>query len=433
MQRIIGTLLMVGTGLALALMVAGRTLDDRQAYVLSMAGFPAPLRHTQDPGTHLTLVGARIASTGRWRIRRVDDHYLVPLFAATDATLTDTPPRALLRLPVERLAQRIMPPARVDDGIRLHAAGRISPDCADQALTSLGWFDSRVTSLACLDDAHAPPGTLPMTLVLIILAAPPMVLGAWLRRRGQVSTCAERWISGARASSLAKVALILAFVVIVPLAKLADDVPPEVVKHFAGAVPEAGEAATKTAPDMPRLLRHDGVYRDLLSSDDLALEALGKAKDASDWYQRLDTLELLPNDDVTREVQQLDSRQWLVRRRTGLYALRSAHSLVEERIRRGETAVASRVFVARGYLVWDGVSFTATDAGTLKYVALLHGANRVERGELAFDNGDFTAWRAGQATELHAIDLDHRLLVSLHGDRMVVRRGPVPPARLPPP
>ena len=433
MQRIIGTILMVGTGLVLALMVAGRVLDDRQAYVLSMAGFPAPQYHTQDPGTHLTLADAGIATTGRWRIRRVDDHYLVPLFAAADATLTDTPPRALLRLQVERLAQRIMPPTRVDDGVRFHAAGRVSHDCASQALTSLGWFDPRVTSLACLDDAPAPPDTLAMTLGLIVLAAPPMVLGAWLRRRGRVSTGAPRRVSGARASSLAKVALILAFVVIVPLAKLADDVPPAVVKHFAGAVPQAGETAAKTAPDVPRLLRHDGVYHDLLSSDDLALEALGKAREGSDWYQRLDKLGLLPNDDVTREAQQLDSRLTLARRPAGLYALRSAHSLIEERIRRGEEAVASRVFVARGYLVWDGVSLTATDAGTLKYVALLHGANRFERGQLAFDSGDVAAWRAGRATELHAIDLDHRLLVSLHGDRMAVRRGPVPPVRLPPP
>jgi len=431
MQRIIGIILMLGTGLILALMLAGRVFDDRDAYVLATAGFPVPHRHTQDPGTHLTLLDAHIATSGRWRIRRVDRHYLIPLFAATDASLAETPPRALLRLPVERLAQRIVPPARVGDGVRLHAAGRVSSGCADQALMSLGWFEPRVASLACLDDAPAPPEPLPVVLGLIILATPPMLLGAWLWRRGRVPSSIGGGMPGARAGKVAKVVLILAFVVIVPLARLADDVPPAVVKQFAGAVPEAGERAAKTAPELPRLLRHDGGYRDLLSSDDLALEALGKAKDASDWYQRLDTLGLLPNDDASREAQQLDSRLSLVRSPAGLYALRSAHSLIEERIRRGEVAVASRVFVARGYLVWDGVSLTPTDSGTLKYVALLHGANRVERGVLVFDSGDLTAWQAGQATELHAVGIDQRLVVALHGDRMEVRRGPVPPARLP--
>ncbi|QID17275.1 hypothetical protein G3580_06210 [Nitrogeniibacter mangrovi] len=423
MRRFIGLALLILTAVLFALVSVSALLDTRRAVYAELADWPTAPPAALDDDLYLSLAHAQLAPDGRWRIRAIDGHYLIPLFSAARPLADDAYPRALLRLPADRLAERLEPPDRVDDGIRIAVTGRQSTECHRQARRALARVDptNRLGTRACLDDARLPADPVAVMAGLLILAAPLVLLGVWLRRGPPAAAMP-------RAGKIAKGFIVLAFVILIPLAKFADNAGPAAVKTFKGAVPEAVEAAKPALRESPGVLADGTPLIDLSARDDPALELFGKAKDAADGYQRLDQLGLLPDDGLSRQIQQLDSRMEFVRIAPGLFRLHSARTLMEERLMHGTHTVAGRVVTGRGDLAWDGVRLTPTGDGRIRFVALLDSLNRLQRGQLRFETGSVADWQAGRAVTLRSDDPELR--VAVHGDRMIVRRGVATPARL---
>jgi hypothetical protein len=419
MRRWLGLLILLGTALFTIPVALSVLMDARQRVVIDIAHWPADAPAIGDQA-FLSLQGAQLSSAVPWQPRPLPGGYLIPLFAANDVP-GHGPPRALLRLAAARLVERIEPPDTVDGGIRIRAAGRLSADCLSEARQAFG--AAPLAGLACIDDAPAPPEAARVLPGLALLAIPLILLGLWLRRSAP-RACALRF-----SPRLAKAAVILAFIVLVPLARLGDDAVP-IVRQAPDMRPRATELATGAARRVPRPLADDMDYLDLSQHESLALEALGKAKEISDWYHRLDKLGLLPDAQAHHELQQLDMRLVFRRDADGVYLRHSGHTLMEVRLRRDGDILANALLTGPGYLAWDGVKLIPTATGELRYVGLLRGLNRYQRGTLRFEHGDLAAWRAGLPTTLRGDTPP--LVVSLHGAHLVVRAGPAPPARLPP-
>lgn len=416
-RKPLGWTLLVITVLIFTSTAAGTFRDDRLTLTHRFgAGQPLPAT----PGVHVTFADATLRPAPAWPIRALDDVYQLPLFGPDDTT----EPEAIIQVPVAWLAQWIRPPTDVDDPIRVDAHGDLLAECPEPA--------QRTGALACLKGTRAPTDPVVLLLGLTVLALPLVLLSLWLIRSARPRSA--RPGSGAHplprpsAGKVAKVAIVLAFVILVPLAKLADDVP--IPHRLPAAVPEAIEpppsvarAATRALPDGMEAVRID-------SEHPLALELLGKARDAKDWYQRLEALDLLPDTEHVREQQALDTRIELIRRKPGLYLRVRSQALMEERVSRLGQRLASRAFFDPGPLSWDALLLRRGADDTVGYMAHVAALDAFGRGTLVFEQGDWAALEAGQMVRLRSEGTEPLTLVRISGDQMVVRRTASAPLRI---
>ena len=388
---------------------------------------------------YLSVTRGVIASEGRWLMRRVDDNYLIPVFAQGDALTPRPAPRLFALVPLDELPGVFVLPDAPNGAIRIDIAGQRSSQCASPATRMYAPDESPATTLEsvpCVLHGRVPAPLYAVVIGLVIILLPFGLLSIWLLRPRQATQkSAPRegftvpdWIS----FKLIKPVAIITFAIVMAFAKLGDETVPIIVK----SAPEAASTIAKQLPEtLPPVAKHTltDAMKALQEDEELPLKVMKTGKDAADWSKRIEALDLGPEDSLARRMVQLDAVSLLEQGTDGRYRLVRVEALLEDSVIRNGDNALSRIVSRRGYQHWKEVHVFEAPEGAMGFDATTSRDALHQTGTLRFVEGDWATYRNGQPVLLRLVEVprgpeqkapEHELktaLLSLKGPRMLVR------------